>query len=53
MSVPTDCPQRDERLGWTGDAHAFAPTADFLYDTAGFWNGWLKVRFSHTLAPST
>lgn len=42
MSIPTDCPQRDERLGWTGDAHAFAPTANFLYDTAGFWRGWMK-----------
>ncbi|KAI1103493.1 glycoside hydrolase family 78 protein [Jackrogersella minutella] len=42
MSVPTDCPQRDERLGWTGDAHAFAPTAGFLYDTSGFWRGWMK-----------
>lgn len=42
MSVPTDCPQRDERLGWTGDSHAFSPTANFLYDTAGFWRGWLK-----------
>ncbi|KAI0020309.1 extracellular glycosyl hydrolase family 78 protein [Xylariomycetidae sp. FL0641] len=43
LSIPTDCPQRDERLGWLGDAHAFAPTANFLYDTTGFWNGWLKV----------
>lgn len=42
FSVPTDCPQRDERLGWTGDAHAFAPTANFLYDTSGFWKSWLK-----------
>ncbi|KAI0376681.1 glycoside hydrolase family 78 protein [Hypomontagnella monticulosa] len=42
MSVPTDCPQRDERLGWTGDSHVFAPTANFLYDTSGFWRGWLK-----------
>ncbi|KAI1319255.1 glycoside hydrolase family 78 protein [Xylariaceae sp. FL0255] len=42
MSVPTDCPQRDERLGWTGDAHAFSPTANFLYDTSGFWRGWLR-----------
>ncbi|KAI0135873.1 glycoside hydrolase family 78 protein [Daldinia grandis] len=42
MSIPSDCPQRDERLGWTGDSHAFAPTADFLYDTSGFWRGWLK-----------
>ncbi|KAI5857457.1 glycoside hydrolase family 78 protein [Durotheca rogersii] len=46
MSIPTDCPQRDERLGWTGDAHAFAPTANFLYDATGFWRGWLKdVQF--------
>ncbi|KAI2629287.1 glycoside hydrolase family 78 protein [Hypomontagnella submonticulosa] len=42
MSIPTDCPQRDERLGWTGDSHVFAPTANFLYDTSGFWRGWLK-----------
>ncbi|KAI1505911.1 extracellular glycosyl hydrolase family 78 protein [Biscogniauxia marginata] len=50
MSVPTDCPQRDERLGWTGDAHAFAPTANFLYDTSGFWNGWLKDVQSEQMA---
>ncbi|KAI0201216.1 extracellular glycosyl hydrolase family 78 protein [Astrocystis sublimbata] len=49
MSVPTDCPQRDERLGWAGDAHAFAPTANFLYDTAGFWRGWMKDVVSETL----
>ncbi|KAI1355940.1 extracellular glycosyl hydrolase family 78 protein [Xylaria sp. FL0043] len=49
MSVPTDCPQRDERLGWAGDAHAFSPTANFLYDTAGFWRGWLKDVVSETL----
>ncbi|OTB00188.1 glycoside hydrolase family 78 protein [Hypoxylon sp. CI-4A] len=42
MSVPTDCPQRDERLGWTGDSHAFVPTANFLYDASGFWRGWLR-----------
>ncbi|GAP93086.2 putative extracellular glycosyl hydrolase family 78 protein [Rosellinia necatrix] len=50
MSVPTDCPQRDERLGWTGDAHAFAPTANFLYNTAGFWRSWLKDVVSEALA---
>ncbi|KAJ4210745.1 hypothetical protein NW759_013049 [Fusarium solani] len=44
--VPTDCPQRDERLGWTGDALAFGPTANFLYDTAGFWRGWHKDLWS-------
>jgi len=41
LSVPTDCPQRDERLGWTGDLQMFAPTACFLYDTAGFLTSWL------------
>lgn len=42
VDVPTDCPQRDERLGWTGDIQVFAPTATFLYDTAGFLTSWLK-----------
>ena len=32
LDVPTDCPQRDERLGWTGDIQVFSPTACFLYD---------------------
>ncbi|GAA4137646.1 glycoside hydrolase family 78 protein [Actinomadura keratinilytica] len=41
VDVPTDCPQRDERLGWTGDAQVFAPTATFLYDSAGFLASWL------------
>ena len=41
LDVPTDCPQRDERLGWTGDIQVFAPTAGFLYDTAGFLSSWL------------
>ena len=41
LDVPTDCPQRDERLGWTGDVQVFAPTASFLYDTAGFLASWL------------
>ena len=42
VSVPTDCPQRDERLGWTGDLQVFAPTACYLFDTAGFLDGWLR-----------
>jgi alpha-L-rhamnosidase len=42
LDVPTDCPQRDERLGWTGDAQAFAPTASFNFETAGFYTKWLK-----------
>ncbi len=41
VGVPTDCPQRDERLGWTGDLHAFAPTAAFLYDVRGVLGSWL------------
>ncbi|GAA1466179.1 glycoside hydrolase family 78 protein [Microbacterium thalassium] len=41
LDVPTDCPQRDERLGWTGDLQVFAPTASFLYDTSGMLTGWL------------
>ncbi|KAL5340938.1 bacterial alpha-L-rhamnosidase-domain-containing protein [Aspergillus crustosus] len=46
LSIPTDCPQRDERLGWTGDIHAFARTANFIYNTAGFLRGWLKDAYS-------
>ena len=41
LDVPTDCPQRDERLGWTGDIQVFAPTASFLYDCDGFLASWL------------
>jgi alpha-L-rhamnosidase len=42
LDVPTDCPQRDERLGWTGDIQVFAPTAGFLYDTTGVLSSWLR-----------
>ena len=42
LDVPTDCPQRDERLGWTGDLQVFSPTASFLYDVSGFLQSWLK-----------
>jgi alpha-L-rhamnosidase len=41
LDVPTDCAQRDERLGWTGDIQIFAPTASFLYDVTGFLESWL------------
>lgn len=41
LSVPTDCPQRDERLGWTGDLAVFAPTAAFLGDVESFLADWL------------
>lgn len=42
LDVPTDCPQRDERLGWTGDIQVFAPTANFNMDTSGFLEKWLR-----------
>ncbi len=42
VDVPTDCPQRDERLGWTGDAQAFIRTAAYNMDVAGFFTKWLK-----------
>ena len=41
LDVPTDCPQRDERLGWTGDAQVFSRTAAFNMDVAGFFAKWL------------
>lgn len=41
VGLPTDCPQRDERLGWTGDAQAFSYTASTLFDTEAFWRSWL------------
>ncbi len=42
VDVPTDCPQRDERMGWTGDAQVFAPTACFNHDVAAFYTKWLR-----------
>jgi len=42
VDVPTDCPQRDERLGWMGDAQVFARTACFNSDVASFYTKWLK-----------
>jgi len=41
LEVPTDCPQRDERLGWTGDAQVFIRTAAFHMDVRGFFHKWL------------
>lgn len=41
LDMPTDCPQRDERLGWTGDAQIFAPTASFFMDTRAFYRKFL------------
>jgi alpha-L-rhamnosidase len=42
VDVPTDCPQRDERLGWTGDAQAFCRTAAYNTDVSSFFTKWLK-----------
>ena len=41
LDVPTDCPQRDERMGWTGDAQVFAPTACYFTDCAAFMHKYL------------
>lgn len=43
LDIPTDCPQRDERLGWTGDAQVFGPTAMFNTDSWAFWKSWLQT----------
>ncbi|GAA0830988.1 alpha-L-rhamnosidase [Bifidobacterium pullorum subsp. gallinarum] len=42
LDVPTDCPQRDERLGWTGDAQMFIQTASYLSNVAPFFTKWLS-----------
>lgn len=42
LYLPTDCPQRDERLGWTGDIQVFSPTASYLYEADGFLASWLE-----------
>lgn len=41
LSIPTDTPARDERLGWTGDINVFAPTANYLRDTRAFLAKWM------------
>lgn len=42
LSVPTDCPQRDERLGWLADAQIFWPTASYNMDVAAFFTKWMR-----------
>ncbi|WP_372652473.1 glycoside hydrolase family 78 protein [Draconibacterium sp.] len=42
LDVPTDCPQRDERLGWTGDAQVFSMTAGYNFNVAAFYTKWMK-----------
>ena len=54
LYLPTDCPQRDERLGWTGDIQVFTPTASFLYDCDGFLSAWLEdLAFEQQAADGT
>lgn len=43
VEVPTDCPQRDERLGWTGDAQIYMRTATYFADVSGFFTNWLRT----------
>ncbi len=42
VDIPTDCPQRDERMGWTGDIQVFARTACYLMETGPFFRKWLR-----------
>ena len=51
LDVPTDCPQRDERLGWTGDISVFAPTAAYLYDVKDFLLDWFGRPRGGAAAP--
>jgi alpha-L-rhamnosidase len=49
VDVPTDCPQRDERLGWTGDAQIFCRTASYLMQTQTFFAKWLvDLKYDQT-----
>ncbi|MDD6051597.1 MAG: family 78 glycoside hydrolase catalytic domain [Clostridiales bacterium] len=49
VEIPTDCPQRDERMGWTGDIAVFAPTAVFNFDMTRFLEKWLRDLRSEQL----
>ncbi|MFK3835816.1 family 78 glycoside hydrolase catalytic domain [Microbacterium sp. NPDC087868] len=53
VDIPSDCPQRDERLGWTGDIQVFAPAASFLYDSSGMLAGWLRDLEAEQLPDGT
>ncbi len=53
LDIPTDCPQRDERVGWTGDIQVFAPTASFLFDCAGMLTSWLADVAAEQLPDGT
>lgn len=49
LDVPTDCPQRNERMGWTGDAQIFCRTSTFLMDVYAFYRKWLKDMLADQL----
>lgn len=51
FSLPTDCPQRDERQGWTGDIQVFSPSANYIYNTRGFLGNWLEDVAAEQLTP--
>lgn len=53
LEVPTDCPQRDERMGWTGDTQFFAPTASYNFDVAPFFSRWLQTCEDNQLGDGT
>ncbi|HBL40670.1 MAG TPA: alfa-L-rhamnosidase, partial [Ruminococcaceae bacterium] len=56
LDVPTDCPQRDERLGWTGDAQVFSRTAAYIFDVERFFKKWLEDlnydQFANGMVPN-
>ena len=53
LEVPTDCPQRDERMGWTGDTQFFAPTGAYNFDVAAFFTRWLTTCEDNQYADGT
>jgi alpha-L-rhamnosidase len=53
LDIPTDCPQRDERAGWTADIQVFAPTASYLYDCGGMLTSWLADVAAEQLPDGT
>ncbi|PTY00364.1 family 78 glycoside hydrolase catalytic domain [Opitutus sp. ER46] len=52
LEVPTDCPQRDERAGWSGDAEFFIRAGTYNFDVAGFFTRWLRTLVQDTQLPS-
>ncbi len=52
VEVPTDCPQRDERAGWSGDAEFFVRAGTYNFDIAGFFTRWLETLVRDTQLPS-